>query len=320
MDFLSAFSLKQAVSSVYFRTLQTARRMISFNPSVPASGFSLQKNLLPQVNGVGIGQKVNGESFVKVLTRGNAAVSPLKLSRYYGVATKDIVLEEKGRIRFCSLKGCCRPPYPGLSMAHYRVTAGTLGCFVQDKKNRIYILSNNHVIANSNKAKFHDPVIQPGLTDGGTRKKDPIAKLSYLVELNRSGENWMDAAIAEVLDDINPVFLLANKIAVKGVAGTSIGLKVEKIGRTTGHTKGRITTSYLDIQVDFDGRPVEFRDQFEVKGNRGAMFCDAGDSGALIFGKDTHDAVGLLFAGTADGTSFASPIGEVLNAFSVKIL
>ena len=50
------------------------------------------------------------------------------------------------------------------------------------------------------------------------------------------------------------------------------------------------------------------------------MFCDAGDSGALILEQHTLNAVGLLFAGTDDGTTFATPIKEVLTELSVKIL
>ena len=50
------------------------------------------------------------------------------------------------------------------------------------------------------------------------------------------------------------------------------------------------------------------------------MFCDGGDSGSLIFDSNSLHAVGLLFAGTDDGTTFATPINEILSTFSVKIL
>ncbi len=38
---------------------------------------------------------------------------------------------------------------PGGSCGHYNISAGTLGGFVEDEDN-YYILSNNHVLANSN--------------------------------------------------------------------------------------------------------------------------------------------------------------------------
>jgi|SRR6218665_866749 len=319
MDFSTALNIKQAIASVFLKTIKSAKRIISFSPSVSPTGSSLQKSLMESVNGVGIGQKSNGDSFVKVLTRDKLRLTPSALSKFYGMPAADIVIEETGLIKFRTPAGLHRPAFPGISIAHYKVTAGTLGCFVEDEKKKIYILSNNHVLANSNRGKYKDEILQPGLMDGGKKTKDIIAELSYLVELERSGLNRMDAAIAEVLPEMKYDFAFGKK-KINGVIDPVNGMKVEKLGRSTGHTRGRITTRNLDIQVDFDGKAVDFIDQFEVKGNRGTMFCDAGDSGALIYQKDTMQAVGLLFAGTDDGTTFATPIGEVLDTFSVRIL
>ena len=50
-----------------------------------------------------------------------------------------------------------RPAPGGVSVGHPRVTAGTLGCLARGRRaprnRRILLLSNNHVIANSNDAK-----------------------------------------------------------------------------------------------------------------------------------------------------------------------
>jgi hypothetical protein len=319
MDFSTALNIKQAIASVFFKTIRSAKRIISFSPSISPAGSHIQQELMQKVNGVGIGQKPNGESFVKVLTRDKLGLRPAALSKFYGMPAADIVIEETGLIKLRTPTGLHRPAFPGISVAHYRVTAGTLGCFVEDEKKKIYILSNNHVLANTNRGKYKDAILQPGLMDGGRKTKDMIAELSYLVELDRSGPNRMDAAIAAVLPDMK-YDLSFGKKKISGTADPVNGMKVEKLGRSTGHTKGRITTRNLDIQVDFDGKAVDFIDQFEIKGNRGTMFCDAGDSGALVYEKDTMKAVGLLFAGTDDGTSFATPINEVLDTFSVRIL
>ncbi len=319
MDFSTALNIKQTISAAFLRTIRSAKRIISFSSSLTPIGSNVQKSLLESVNGVGIGQKANGESFVKVLTRDKLKLSSSVLSKYYGMPASAIMIEQAGVIKLRTPTGLHRPPFPGISVAHYKVTAGTLGCFVQDEKKKIYILSNNHVLANSNKGKYRDPILQPGLMDGGKRTKDIIAELSYLVELDRAGANRMDAAIAEVLPGVPHEYAFGKK-NVTGMAEPFNGMKVEKLGRSTGHTKGRVTTRNLDIQVDFDGKAVEFIDQFEIKGNRGTMFCDSGDSGALVYQKDTMNAVGLLFAGTDDGTTFATPISEVLGAFSVRIL
>lgn len=180
-------------------------------------------------------------------------------------------------------------------------------------------MSNNHVLANTNKGKFKDSILQPGNLDGG-KKSDKIAELSYLVELQFSRPNKMDASIAEITQDVEPIFPINKMKKISGTVNPKNKMKVEKFGRTTGHTKGKITTRNLDINVEFDGVEIEFEDQFEIKGNNGRMFCDGGDSGSLIFESNSLKAVGLLFAGTDDGTTFASPIKDILNEFSVKIL
>jgi len=72
-----------------------------------------------------------------------------------------------------------RPNIPaGVSIGHYKVTAGTLGAIVFDRNTgEPLILSNNHVLANSNDAEIGDAILQPGPTDHGLRPDDAVAKL-----------------------------------------------------------------------------------------------------------------------------------------------
>jgi len=72
-----------------------------------------------------------------------------------------------------------RPNIPaGVSIGHYKVTAGTLGAIVFDRNTgEPLILSNNHVLANSNEAEIGDAILQPGPTDHGLRPDDVVAKL-----------------------------------------------------------------------------------------------------------------------------------------------
>lgn len=54
-----------------------------------------------------------------------------------------------------------RPVPGGVSVEHYKVTAGTLGCVVRDSESgEKLILSDNHVLANSNEGKIGDPILQ----------------------------------------------------------------------------------------------------------------------------------------------------------------
>jgi len=67
-----------------------------------------------------------------------------------------------------------RPIIGGISVGHYNITAGTIGCIVYDSSNKAYILSNNHVLANTStiqhaKAKVGDAIYSPGCFSEDTR-------------------------------------------------------------------------------------------------------------------------------------------------------
>ncbi len=83
-----------------------------------------------------------------------------------------------------------RPVIPsGVSIGHYKITAGTLGTIVTDRSTgEKLILSNNHVLANSNDALVGDPILQPGPTDGGQNPADVVARLERFVALRYVGE------------------------------------------------------------------------------------------------------------------------------------
>lgn len=78
-----------------------------------------------------------------------------------------------------------RPNIPaGASIGHYMVTAGTLGAVVFDRNTgEPLLLSNNHVLANSNDAVIGDAILQPGPTDHGVRPDDVVAKLHRFEKL-----------------------------------------------------------------------------------------------------------------------------------------
>lgn len=83
-----------------------------------------------------------------------------------------------------------RPTIPGgVSIGHYKITAGTLGVMVKDRTtNERFILSNNHVLANSNDALKGDAILQPGPTDGGANPADVVATLERFISLRYVGD------------------------------------------------------------------------------------------------------------------------------------
>lgn len=210
-----------------------------------------------------------------------------------------------------------RPVRCGVSIGHPQVTAGTLGCLVVIGNNRLCLLSNNHVIANSNNARIGDPIIQPGRLDGGVSPADRIAALENFVRINFPGPNLVDAAVAwtsfnsvdpnHVTYTLNPAPLTAR-----------LGMTVKKNGRTTQATLGTVTDISANISVGYSGGVAQFRNQIGIRGT-GGVFSRGGDSGSLIVTANTNQPVGLLFAGRNDNSvTFANPIAAVIQALGIR--
>jgi len=92
-----------------------------------------------------------------------------------------------------------RPAPGGVSVGHFAITAGILGCFARGRtaprSNRVLIRSNNHVLANSNAGPVGANILQPGHFDGGQNPADRIAILEQLVPINfAGGVNFVDCA------------------------------------------------------------------------------------------------------------------------------
>jgi len=206
-----------------------------------------------------------------------------------------------------------RPAKGGVSIGHYRINAGTLGCLVCDKRGDIHILSNNHVLANSNNAHLLDPVYQPGPLDGGT-SYDEIAKVSHWVPLNPNAVNYVDASLARPNNpqEVDPTILDIGRI--RGQTTPTLGLAVKKSGRTTGSTRGSITILRAYVQVNYGTLGVlTFDDQIVIQPGE---FSKGGDSGSIIL-DEANRAVGLLFAGSEVFT-LANPIYRVIQALDIS--
>jgi hypothetical protein len=223
-----------------------------------------------------------------------------------------------------------RPLRPGLSVSHPDVSAGTLGGFVRRPgADGLLVLSNNHVLANSDAATEGDLALQPGVADGGT-PADRIGTLSAFVRLSAGPGNLVDAAVA-ALDrgvEADPTAYPGGALlaAVAAVADVDPDELVEKLGRTTGHTRGRITAVEVDgVGVQYDDGVHTFDDQVEIEGLTGA-FSAGGDSGSVIWRSHDRAPLGLLFAGSTQGGSagggvtFANPLATVLRSLGVEWL
>ncbi len=231
-----------------------------------------------------------------------------------------------------------RPAPLGFSVGHPAITAGSIGARVVDGSGNVYVLSNNHVLANSNDANIGDAALQPGAYDGGTAPADQIGTLAAFNTIDFSGgANTIDAAIARSsttnLDNATPaddgygapnaaIFGDANGDGVLDDETALLGLNVQKYGRTTKLTHGQITginatvTVCYEVFFGFCIKSARFVDQLVIEPG---TFSGGGDSGSLIVTDDgSRNPVALLFAGSSAQT-IANRIDLVLNRFAVHV-
>lgn len=231
-----------------------------------------------------------------------------------------------------------RPAEGGYSVGHFKITAGTIATCVYDllpgaatgsqpkpgvgMPQRFYVLSNNHVLANVNAAMVGDPILQPGPFDGGTFPADLIARLSRFIPITLEPptprilhRNLVDAAVAEgQFHDLDREIYWGGYVrGWRRRANVAVGSIVQKTGRTTNFTTGRITAINATVDVGFGGGRIgRFQDQI-ITTNMSA----GGDSGSLITTPD-EVAVGLLFAGSSVAT-IANQIENVRSLLRVEV-
>jgi len=225
-----------------------------------------------------------------------------------------------------------RPFVAGISAAHRDVTAGTIGYFCRSTKpgddpNDIFILSNNHVIANVNEAVIGDEILQPGPADGGT-SADHIANLHRFVRIKLGGDiaNRVDAAIARLLPEAAHNLSICR---IGRITGTERGveeMRVRKHGRTTGLTEGVITDESVNSLVGMDHSDPSvvalFQGQMRIeRTGSSTAFGLGGDSGSPVVSRDNRRAVGLYFAGPDNGIyGLANHISDVIDQLQIELI
>lgn len=314
---------------------------------------------MPNVVGVGVGFKVEGrtktsELSVVALVRQKIPQAGLKpeavVPRQVGGVSTDVI--EVGDLRAQQAPTeRWRPAPGGVSIGHVRVTAGTLGCMVRARSGVRLVLSNNHVLANSNDANPGDVILQPGAVDGGREPEDAFALLERFCPIefseapgtcsvaravvdvgnalarlvgsrhrlettwnNPQAVNLVDAAVARPLDDRSLRDDILGIGPITGTVAAQLGMQVRKSGRTTGLTTGEISVLNTTVSVGYGpGRTAQFEDQIVS-----TPMSSPGDSGSLLVSAEAPLAVALLFAGSDQATIF-NPIQAVLDCLEVTI-
>jgi hypothetical protein len=313
---------------------------------------------IPDVVGTGVGIGSDGLPVIKVFTARHDVrgipewleLTPVHVEttgRFY--ALRGETCDSTGE-KLCTVAERWPLPVPtGVSVGHPAITAGTIAARVTDGTN-VYVLSNNHVLANVNQASIGDPILQPGPYDGGT-VYDAIANLSdfqpiafcdvFFIWLICDQTNTIDAAIAESepaklgfatplgefgslkgygapSSTLHPAYGNPGTIGDENLASL-LGIGVQKYGRGSGWTTGSINTINATVDVCYDencNNIARFTDQLIVTPG---TFSAGGDSGSLVVTNDgLKQAVGLLFAGSNTQT-IINRIDLVLNRFGVTI-
>ncbi len=287
---------------------------------------AVEEEFLDKANvlGVGIGYKeVGGKETTdlclqvyveKKLPQKELVAEALVPETVDGLPT-DVV--EVGVIEAQTYTACIRPARPGYSIGHYRITAGTFGALVKSKCcSGVYILSNNHVLANSNNARIGDPILQPGPYDRRPCEPRVIGRLAAFVPIHfgRGAYNLVDAALARPIDYRYVMPYFPNGEIPRGTTVARLGMKVVKFGRTTQYTRGIVRGVDVTVGVRYGGGKVGFfRNQILT-----TNMSRGGDSGSLLLSSDGR-AVGLLFAGSS-AVTIHNNIHNVLIALGIEIL
>src|SRR5271157_2246108 len=222
--------------------------------------------------------------------------------------------------------------------------SGTLGSLVT-RNGTLYILSNNHVMANSaensGSPDVGQSITQPGLIEVNCASSSThaVADLSEYFPLQTGSIPKIDAALAAVssgaVDTSGNILLLGstltNGVPAPGAPKSGVGLTpaqalgapyngaVAKSGRTTGLTCSTIVGTNVASSVSYYAHCGDTNAAFTVNYTdlvavNGGDFSDTGDSGSLIVTQSTAEAVALLFAGS-DTDSVGNPITDVLPDF-----
>lgn len=224
-------------------------------------------------------------------------------------------------------------------------SAGTMGAMVRLPDGKIYGLTNNHVSALCSHVQPGTPILAPGVIDVGADVHPPFTLGFHARALEMKVGSVGNVDIAGNLDAA--VFLLANTASMSSMQGSAFdtpiaiadpieGMRVEKVGRTTRHTKGQIVSrelrptgvNYQAQTYGFSG-VIRFANVFTIHGLQ-SEFSSQGDSGSLVVQVDDRGhplaAVGIIFAGGPDSIapggvkSLMLPIRPILQAFGAQLV
>jgi hypothetical protein len=195
--------------------------------------------------------------------------------------------------------------------------SGTLGALLATGSTQ-YILSNNHILADTDQALPGEDISQPGLVDTSCQPATIVADFTAAPKLGTAN---VDAAIAGLrsgqMDSTGFIEDIGVPNSQNATASTNLG--VAKSGRTTGLTCGTVQSVNTTVNVQYQqgcnkGKKfvITYTNQVVVGGSG---FSAGGDSGSLIVTQGNASPTALLYAGSST-TTIGNPVQDVVNALS----
>ena len=192
--------------------------------------------------------------------------------------------------------------------------SGTLGSLVKDSSGLQYILSNNHVLADTDLAAPGENISQPGLVDNNCRPATTVAHFTVAPHLGTNVDAALAKLVAGTMNSGGSILGIGAPNSTPVSAKINMG--VAKSGRTTGLTCGSVQSVNTSVKVQYQKGcnqglkfTISYTNQVVVASS---TFSAAGDSGSLIVSKSAAHPTALLFAGSST-TTVGNPIGQVLR-------
>lgn len=225
--------------------------------------------------------------------------------------------------------------------------AGTLGALLADRDGTLFGLSCNHVTGGCSNARPGLPIVAPGILDVGADAPWPRTiglhvRALPLVPGDPSAvaghRDNTDAACFRILEPDRVSSRQGDAYDTPSLAAEpEEDATVEKVGRTTGTTRGIVESRLVGPQrIDYDvvvhhsaeedvafRGSVHFEPIYLVRGLDGG-FAAAGDSGALVVAREPDRppsaAVGLVIGGRGGEETWMVPLPPLIARLGLTLV
>lgn len=195
---------------------------------------------------------------------------------------------------------------------------GTLGARTS-KGSSIYLMSNYHVLVPNATTITAVRITQPAICTNVASYRVGTLALYYPITFNTSANNRYDAAWGSTTTSLVSTRVPAGYGTLGSVTAPTLGMYVQKYGRTTQFTQGYISSVNVTSNIGYSQGTARFIGLVMIKPTAGySSFSAGGDSGSLIVKQGTNQPTALLFAGSGSYT-LACPLPGLLDGAGMTV-